>query len=75
MMLCRSEKGCHSNFCIQFGQVDMVGQTTKTALVCPYRILVRKRRAAGVPGQGVRLRLQVGLWGSAAVVQLLQGGR
>lgn len=29
----------------------------------------------GVPGQGVRLRLLVGLWDIAAVVQLLQGRR
>lgn len=54
MIPCRSEKGYYSNFCIQFGQGDMVGQTRKTVLVCPCRILARKRRAAGVPGQGMR---------------------
>lgn len=76
-MPCRSEKGCYSNFCFQFGQENVVGQTRMTVLVCAYRILVRKRRAVWphVPGQGMRLRLQVGIWGSAALVELLQGGR
>lgn len=49
----------------------MVGQTRKTVLVCPCRILARKRRAAGVPGQGMRAEaagrtLGLCCWGTAS---------
>lgn len=51
--------------CILFGQGEVVEQNQKgflacKMLVCPCRSLGGKRRAAGVPGQGVELRLQVG---------------
>ena len=76
----RSEKGDYSIFCIPFRQGEMVEQSQKgflvhKVLVCPCRSPGGKRRAAGVPGQGVELKLQVGPWGSVTVGQVLQGGR